>query len=163
MTGHFLSSFPFSFSYALPVRARDGQGEAGSSGIAATLELDATYPEPFSYLAGVRELEDGRLLAADPLSKVLLRVDMNTGVADTLGSVGGGPQEYQQPDRVFALPGDSTLLVDLGKTYLTVIGPEGEHHGGMSMALPGEEGRMSILLPERGRWMPEESTSPRRG
>ncbi len=122
-------------------------GEPGASGIVATLELDAAYPEPFSYLNGVRELGDGKLLAADPLSKVLLRVDMNAGTADTLGSVGGGPQEYQQPDQVFPLPGDSTLLVDLGKTYLTVIGPDGTHHGGMSMASTGEGGQMSIILP----------------
>ena len=125
----------------------DSEGQPGLSDIVATLELDAAYPEPFSYLNGVRELGDGRLLAADPLSKVLLRVDMEAGTADTLGSVGGGPQEYQQPDQVFPLPGDSTLLVDLGKTYLTVIGPDGNHHDGMSMAQSGEEGRMSVIIP----------------
>jgi hypothetical protein len=125
----------------------EGGDPEGAHDIAATLALDVAYPEPFSYLTGVRELGDGRLLAADPLSQVLLRVDMNSGTADTLGGVGGGPQEYQQPDRVFPLPGDSTLLVDLGKTYLTVLGPDGTHHGGSSMALPGEEGRMSIILP----------------
>jgi hypothetical protein len=121
---------------------------AGGSGMAATLELETEYPEPFSYLSGVRELPDGRLMAADPLSQVLLRVDMDAGTADTLGGVGGGPQEYRQPDQVFPLPGDSTLLVDLGKTYLTVIGPDGAFHGGMSMALSAEGGPPSILIPE---------------
>jgi len=142
----------FPFWLALPlliggVSCADGGGGTGDSGITATLELDTAYPEPFSFLSGVRELPDGRLLAADPLSQVLLRVDMDAGTADTLGGVGGGPEEYQQPDQVFALPGDSTLLVDLGKTYLTVIGPDGAFHDGLSMALTTESGSPSFILP----------------
>jgi len=132
-----------------------GGGSGGGSGegpdgreILATLELEAAYPEPFSFLSRVRPLPDGRFLAADPLSQVLLRVDMDAGTADTLGGIGGGPEEYQQPDEVFALPGDSTLLVDLGKTYLTIIGPDGEFHDGMSMALPTADGAPSIVIPE---------------
>jgi hypothetical protein len=124
-------------------------GGTGDSGMVATLEQDAAYPEPFSFLSGVRELPDGTLLAADPLSQVLLRLDMDTGTADTLGGVGGGPEEYRQPDQVFPLPGDSTLLVDLGKTYLTVIGPDGTFHDGMSMALPTEDGSPSIIIPRQ--------------
>ena len=89
------------------------------------LELEATYPEPFSYLRGVRELSNGLILAADPISQVLVRFDMDTGTADTLGREGAGPQEYDGPDRVFALPGDSTLLVDLGNGRFIVIDPEG--------------------------------------
>ena len=134
------------------VACSDGGGNgggAGDSGLAATLEMEAAYPEPFSFLSGVRELPDGTLLAADPLSQVLLRVDMDAGTADTLGGVGGGPEEYQQPDQVFPLPGDSTLLVDLGKTYLTVIGPDGAFHDGMSMALPTDDGSMSIIIPRQ--------------
>ncbi len=122
-------------------------GGSGGSGMVATLELDAAYPEAFSFLSGVRELPGGSLLAADPLSQVLLRVDMDAGTADTLGGIGGGPQEYRQPDQVLPLPGDSTLLVDLGKTYLTVIGPDGTFHDGMSMALPTEDGSPSIIIP----------------
>jgi hypothetical protein len=125
-----------------------GSGGESDSGIIATLEMDAAYPEAFSYLSGVRELPDGRLFAADPLSQVLLRVDMDAGTADTLGRVGGGPGEYQQPDAVFPLPGDSTLLVDIGRTYLTVIGPDGTFHDGQSMALPTEEGIPTIILPD---------------
>ena len=80
----------------------------------ATLELDATAPVSFSYLSGVRELSDGSLLAADPTSQVLLRVNLEAGTVDTIGRQGAGPQEYEGPDGVFPLPGDSTLLVDLG-------------------------------------------------
>lgn len=114
---------------------------------AATLELDAAYPEPLSFLASVRELPDGRLLAADPLSLVLLRMDLDAGVADTLGRVGEGPGEYRQPDQVFPLPGDSTLLVDLGNARFTIIGPDGSFRDGMSMTVPREDGSPSFLLP----------------
>ena len=145
--------FGFWFAVSLLVggaSCADGGGSGGGTGgssMVATLELDAAYPEAFSFLSGVRELPGGRLLAADPLSQVLLRVDMDAGTADTLGGVGGGPQEYRQPDQVLPLPGDSTLLVDLGKTYLTVIGPDGTFHDGMSMALPTEDGSPSIIIP----------------
>lgn len=125
-----------------------GSGGGSDSGVIAILEMDSAYPEAFSYLSGVRELQDGRLFAADPLSQVLLRVDMDAGTADTLGRVGGGPGEYQQPDAVFPLPGDSTLLVDIGRTYLTVVGPDGAFHDGHSMALPTEEGMPTIILPD---------------
>jgi hypothetical protein len=132
-----------------------GGGGAEAAGSVAALELDAAYPDPFSFLASVRELPDGRLLAADPLSQVLLRVDMDAGAADTLGRVGGGPGEYRQPDQVFPLPGDSTLLVDLGKGRFVIIGPDGSLMDGMSMAVPREDGAPSFLLPravdERGR------------
>jgi hypothetical protein len=113
----------------------------------ATLEFEASYPEGFSYLNGIREMPDGRVLAADPLSQVLLRIDLETGTADTLGGVGPGPQEYKQPDQVFPLPGDSTLLVDLEKMQLTVIDPDGFFVDGIAMTLPGGEGFPFILHP----------------
>jgi hypothetical protein len=82
-----------------------------------------SFPESFGYLSNVRELSDGRVMVADPLGQVLVVVDLQAGTADTLGRVGGGPEEYRQPDAVFALPGDSTLLVDLGNARLTVVDP----------------------------------------
>jgi hypothetical protein len=82
-----------------------------------------SFPESFGYLSNVRELADGRVVVADPLGQVLVVADLETGSADTIGRVGGGPEEYRQPDAVFALPGDSTLLVDLGNARLTVLDP----------------------------------------
>jgi hypothetical protein len=116
-------------------------------GRVATLELDATYPEPFSYLSGVRELADGRILAADPMSQVLLRLDLDAGTADTLGRHGEGPQEYEGPDQVFPLPGDSTLLVDLGNGRLTVIDPEGTFVDWTPMSRPTDDGRARLVHP----------------
>ena len=85
-----------------PANPEGGQPPAAESDRrAATLELEATYPEGFSFLNGVRELPDGRVLAADPLAQILLRIDLDASTADTLGRLGPGPQEYEQPDQVF--------------------------------------------------------------
>jgi hypothetical protein len=127
--------------------ARVGGGSAAGGDILATLELERSFPTPFSYLSGLRELPDGRLLVADPLAQVVLRVDLTTGLADTLGRAGGGPQEYRQPDEVFPLPGDSTLLVDLGNGQLSIIGPDGTFFAGMPIARPSESGRLEVMLP----------------
>ena len=108
----------------------------------ATLELEATFQEPFGYLNGIRELSDGRILAADPFNQVVLRIDMDAGTADTLGREGAGPQEYDGPDQDFPLPNDSTLLVDLGNGRLIVIDPKGEFVDWMLMYRPDRRGRL---------------------
>ena len=105
----------------------------------ATLELDAAYPVPFSYLSGVREFSDGTMLAADPVSQVLLRLDLEAGTVDTLGRQGPGPNEFNGPDHVFPLPGDSTLLVDLGNGRLTVVDPVGTFVASTPMTTATEE------------------------
>ncbi len=125
---------------------------------------DARFPEAFGMVGGLRELRDGRILVADPLGQALMVINLQTGTADTIGRVGAGPGEYKQPDAVFALPGDSTLLVDLGNGRLTVLAPDlsfGETTpiaqgqpqagGGMRGAMAG----MNVVLPrgvdEQGR------------
>ncbi len=112
-----------------------------------SLVLDASYPHAFSYLSGVRELSDGTIFAADPTSQVLLRIDMANGTADTLGRKGAGPNEYNGPDRVFPLPGDSTLLVDLGNGRLTVIDPEGKFVEWAPITTPTEDGYGRSIRP----------------
>jgi hypothetical protein len=90
------------------------------------------------------------VLVADGLGQVLVALDMDAGTADTIGRTGGGPEEYQQPDGIFPLPGDSILLVDLGNGRLTALGPDfgfGETwpiaQGGMRMG----GGSMTMRLP----------------
>lgn len=87
-------------------------------------ETEAVWAEAFSVVSTVRELPGGRVLVADPLSQVVVSLDMDTGAADTIGGLGEGPAEYRQPDAVWPLPGDRTLLVDLGNGRLTVLSPE---------------------------------------
>ncbi|MDH5589938.1 MAG: hypothetical protein OEZ65_11145 [Gemmatimonadota bacterium] len=84
---------------------------------------NAVFPEDFGAIQTVREMPDGRLLVADPLGKALYLVDMDRGTRVRIGSEGQGPGEYLQPDATWPLPGDSTLLVDLGNGRLTALGP----------------------------------------
>ena len=99
-------------------------GGAGRSAIVPLGEAEAAYAESFAAVRTVRELDDGRVLVADPLGQVVVRVDLDAGTADTIGSVGEGPEEYIQPDAVWPLPGGRTLLVDLGNGRLTELSPD---------------------------------------
>jgi hypothetical protein len=85
---------------------------------------NASFPQDFGSIQTVRELPDGRVLVADPLGKALYVVDMASGQRQTIGREGEGPEEYRQPDAVWPLPGDSTLLVDLGNGRLVAMGPD---------------------------------------
>jgi hypothetical protein len=113
---------------------------------AVTLIPAGSYAESFGYMNGVRELPDGRVMVADALGQVLVVVDLNRGTADTLGRVGSGPKEYRQPDVVYALPGDSTLLLDLGNARLTVLGPDFAFGATVSVTQSDGEG-MAFVLP----------------
>lgn len=110
--------------------------QAGLAGQEAVeLQRHATFPESFGFVQAVRALSDGRIVVADPLGLVLVRLDMETGTLEPLGREGGGPGEWRQPDAVYALPADSTLLVDLGNTRIAVIDPEGRIVEAHSMVL----------------------------
>lgn len=109
---------------------------------------ESQFPEALSSVTGIRELPDGRLMVADGLGQALVVIDLKNGTVDTIGRTGQGPEEYKLPDRLFPLPGDSTLLLDLGNGRLTVLGPDfafGETTP-VSQGRPGP-GNMSIRLP----------------
>ncbi len=95
----------------------------------------STFSEAFGLLQTVRELPDGRLLVADPLGRILAAIDLETGATEPVGREGGGPGEWRQPDAVYPLPGDSSLLVDLENTRLSVLDPDGNFVRGYPMAL----------------------------
>jgi len=120
-------------------------------------EAEAVYEESFSVVSTVREMPDGRVLVADALGQVLVRLDLDAGTADTLGRVGEGPEEYRQPDAVWPLPGGRTLLVDLGNGRLTELSPELEFGDTRPYAVgdlgPGRELVLAIpqAVDDRGR------------
>jgi hypothetical protein len=133
---------------AVAMAARSADLEAQGS-VQRLTQPEVAFPEAFALVQQVRELSDGRVVVADPLGQVLLIADMQSGKADTLGGVGQGPEEYRQPDAVYALPGDSTLLVDLGNARLTVLGPDGRFGKTMPMTQgsPGAAGGLLIVIP----------------
>jgi hypothetical protein len=100
----------------------------------STLELihEASFPEPFTSITGLRELSDGRLLIADRTERHVSLLDFGTGTIIRLGRQGGGPGEYEIPARLLPLPGDSSLLVDFGNLRLTRITPDGRFEQSIS-------------------------------
>ena len=136
----------FAAACLLTVAARwttgDADGQAG-----ARLVFDTKFSEGLGFVTTVRPLSHGRVLVADPLGQTLLRVDLSSQKVDTLGRVGSGPREYRSPDAVFPLPGDSTLLVDLGNGRLTVIAANGRFVRSMPIARQTSDGRLTMILP----------------
>ena len=104
--------------------ACEGGAGARENPVVLLGEPEAVFAEPFAVVSTVREFEDGRVLLADPLGQVVVRLDLDAGTADTIGKVGEGPDEYRQPDAVWPLPGGRTLLVDLGNGRLTELSPD---------------------------------------
>ena len=140
------------------VTAGGAGGAAGAEQdqVAQLGEAEAAYAESFAALQTVRELDDGRVLVADPLGQVVVRLDLDAGTADTIGSVGEGPAEYRQPDAVWPLPGGRTLLVDLGNGRLTILSAELEFGETRPYAMGDvTQGQLVMALPhavdDRGR------------
>ncbi|MCZ6915629.1 MAG: hypothetical protein O7I93_02530 [Gemmatimonadetes bacterium] len=84
-------------------------------------EPDATFPDPFTSIVGLRELSDGQLLLADRTERHVSFIDFASGRIDQVGRQGGGPGEYEMPTGLFAWPDDGALLVDLANTRVTRI------------------------------------------
>ncbi len=147
-----------------PLAAAPSGATAQEVRVLSVGEPAATYGEGLGSLRGVRELPDGRVLVADGLGQVLI-VWHPDGRADSLANTGQGPDEYRVPDGLFALPGGSTLLVDIGNTRLTEIGPDlafGETTPiaqsppgpGMTLVIPtAVDARGLIYFERRGRQM----------
>ena len=86
---------------------------------------NAVFAEPFSLLRGARELPDGRLLVTDWIEQRVAVLDFARAQVLDRGRIGSGPGEFRLPGALFRLPGDSTLLVDVGNGRLNVLDPDG--------------------------------------
>ncbi len=81
--------------------------------------------ESFSLLRGARELADGHLIVTDWIEQRIALVDFGRDAVADRGRVGGGPSEFRLPGALFPWRGDSTLLVDVGNTRLSVLDRDG--------------------------------------
>lgn len=96
--------------------------------------VEATSRDTVTFLYGVRELSDGRLLANDAGSRRLVLFDRalatSTVVAD---SVSGSSSPYgKRPAGIIPYVGDSTLLVDVAARAFVVLDGNGKVTGVMS-------------------------------
>lgn len=83
--------------------------------VAATTigRVRATFAEPFSRVAAIREEPDGRVLVLDDIENRILRVDLRTASSVAIGRLGSGPGEYTLPLSLLPLAADTTLAVDM--------------------------------------------------
>jgi hypothetical protein len=118
---------------------------------------DAEFSEPFTLIAGVRELRDGRVVVIDPRDKTVQVVDLAKATATLLGREGSGPGEYGIPLRLMALPGDTTAISDMLNNRLLLINPNATVGGFLDLNVPppaGGRGRGMVMM---GGNMPTES------
>jgi hypothetical protein len=95
---------------------------------------DVEFREPFSQVEGIRELSDGRVIVVDSRERLIHAVDLKAGTATRIGREGGGPGEYRIPLRIFALPGDSSVIHDMANAgNPLVITPQGEAGGSLAL------------------------------
>ncbi len=124
---------------------------------ASAQDLKLTKPSArlghqFSSILGLRELSDGRVVVADGIDNVVVRVNLTTQKMDTLGRSGAGPGEYKAPDVILPLPGDGFLLVDLGNARISIFDGAGKYRESVPIAQgspgggPGGGG-MSLIIP----------------
>ena len=126
---------------------------------------ESVLPEDFSMIRGVRELSDGRVLVTDWTEQRLLLVDAGFGRVTSLASVGAGPAEFRLPGRLLPLAADSTLLIDVGNSRLSVVTPQGrivrsiaaERAGLGSPGGVDAAGRIYFAIPA---WSPEARGTP---
>ena len=107
----------------------------------------AVFAEAFGYLHVVRELPGGDVLLADLFDRTVYRVDMEAQTRTMVGGRGEGSDEYLEPDAVWPLPGDSTLLVDVGNGRLIRLAPDLEVAATQSITVHPEGGTVLLAAP----------------
>lgn len=107
----------------------------------------AVFAEAFGYFHVVRELPGGDVLLADLFERAVYRVDMEGQTRTMVAGRGEGPDEYLEPDAVWPLPGDSTLLVDLGNSRLMRLTPNLEVAATQSITVHPEGGSVLLAAP----------------
>ena len=115
-----------------------------------------SFPEPFSSVSGLRQLDDGRLVVSDRLEQAVRFLDLTDGSMEDIGRVGGGPGEYQMPTGLFPLPGDSTMLVIVAK-YGTPSSSEATERVGSCPMICTSERSQALLIRPRLRHDPPRS------
>ena len=94
----------------------------------------AEFQEPFTRVATLRELSDGRVIVGDEHDATLQVIDFRAGTGTKIGRTGSGPREYLSMARLLELPGDTTALHDPRNSRYLIINPD---------ALPGETFRLA--------------------
>ena len=122
---------------------------------------EVEYREPFSEVEGVRELRDGRVIVIDSRERLIQAVDMRAGTATRIAREGDGPGEFRIPLRIFAFPGDSTAVYDMGNAGRPLlIAPNGTVGGSLRLAAERPSLDSRSATDARGRVYSEVRSAP---
>ena len=105
-----------------------GASSARAQGKLAPISLDRggkEFAEPFTAVAQVVELRDGRLLVVDNGEKELRLVDLTKGTMSIVGRQGGGPAEYRMPGMLLPGAADTASFYDVMQQRILLISPQG--------------------------------------
>ncbi len=100
----------------------------------------ARYDGDYSFISGVRELADGRVLLTDFKEPAIYLVAPRGGARTKIGSAGRGPNEYLMPGGIYAGFGDTLLVLDRGQPRVVVVDGRGRVVGDRSIELRGTSG-----------------------
>lgn len=88
-------------------------------------EPQITVVEPFTRVAGVRELPDGRFVVVDMRERLIHLVDRAGASLTPLGTSGEGPLEFRFPAGIARFPGDTIGIYDPTNRRYLKISPQG--------------------------------------
>lgn len=86
---------------------------------------DAMIGEPFTLVAGIRELPGNRALVTDQMDRSIALVDFTAGTRRPVGRQGDGPGEYRFPMAPLAGAADTTWVVDRMLRRILVVSADG--------------------------------------
>lgn len=91
--------------------------------------------EPFSFLAAVQELADGRVVVTDARDRTVYLASFERGTVERLGRNGNGPNEYTFAAQLVRAAGDTLLLLDTPARRVLLITPAGTLAGTRPMEI----------------------------
>lgn len=147
-----LSLCPAAIAAALLVTLSPGTiaAQQGKTPVLTLTKPEATFSDPFTQVAGIRELKNGDVIVADMRDRTLQRINLATGSTTALSREGSGPTEYAFPTGVYAFPGDSTAIYDMGNQRYLLLDPTGKPVGTFRMDEGNSGGGMMILRAAAG-------------
>ncbi len=140
--GHILATHPHKMRQG--VASLIGLLFAGALPAQSTYDLtgkpNASIEEPFTNVAGVRELPGNRAIVTDQAERAVFLVDFGARTRTQIGRQGDGPAEYRFPMAPMVGTGDATWLLDASLRRVHVIAPDGTFRPSLTppyTAVPG--------------------------
>jgi hypothetical protein len=122
---------------------------AQSARVLELQNVEAVSSEGFTWVEGVRELRDGRVIVLDVADRMIYLLDPNLERVGTIGTRGQGPGEYLLPAQLVLLSGDSTAILDIYRGRSLVVLPDAAP-GGFIPPIAGQLMLLDVRADARG-------------